>query len=96
MKKFFLFGLSLLVLSASATITWKTLNKQFKMRGLLEGNVIALAQNEGGGYSCTVTYNCQSMGTVTGEISCTGSTCKRGTNLIGTPYVECDGHRTTC
>lgn len=74
MKKFFLFTLGVLVFSASSAITWKALSEQPKFSALIKGNVIALAQNEDDGYSCT----------------------KRGENLFGTPYVECDGRRTTC
>lgn len=53
MKKFFLFTFGVLVFSASTAITWKALNEQPKFSALIKGNVIALAQNEDDGYSCT-------------------------------------------
>ncbi|MEF2792923.1 hypothetical protein [Alistipes dispar] len=104
MKRFFLSAIGILVLSASAITTNKALNEQSKINILLRGSIIALTQNEdlsgnesGGGYPiCTVTYNCSSLGTVTGSISCTGHKCDRGTNFLGTPYVECDGVKTFC
>lgn len=57
-------------------------------------NVEALAQNESGNYSCTVTVDCGLP--LTGSISCTGSVCKRGFDWTKGSYVECDGRRTYC
>ncbi|QTD38777.1 hypothetical protein JL193_05790 [Polaribacter batillariae] len=48
--------------------------------------------NAEGGYSCTVTSTCfMGFGTVSGSVSCSGSTCSRGSE-----WVKCDGKKTEC
>lgn len=53
--------------------------------------------------TCTVTYTCTDLlGTPNGSVSCTGTSCKRGTETEGVifketrKYVECDGKKTYC
>lgn len=60
--------------------------------------VEALANNEsGGGYRCSVSSNCYGVGGVSGSVSCTGSTCSRGSGgAFSKPWVECDGRKTSC
>ncbi len=65
--------------------------------------VEALAQSENGEgsgvTSCTVTHKCWDWtGFIeTGEVSCTGSHCERGSDFwSGKGWVKCDGNKTSC
>ena len=50
-------------------------NKKTRLTDLTLFNIEALAQNEGGNYSCTVTVDCGFP--LSGSISCTGNVCER-------------------
>jgi hypothetical protein len=96
MKKKIFGGIAIIVIIAFATfhINLNTQNENFSLLSL--ANIEALAEESGsesgGGYSCTVTYNCTN-----GSISCTGTRCSRGTTeKYGIPYVKCDGQITYC
>ena len=69
-------------------------NKKTRLTDLTLFNIEALAQNEGGNYSCTVTVDCGFP--LSGSISCTGNVCERGLDWSNGAYVECDGNRTYC
>ena len=69
-------------------------NKKTRLTDLTLFNIEALAQNEGGNYSCTVTVDCGFP--LSGSISCTGNVCERGLDWSSGAYVECDGNRTYC
>ena len=66
-------------------------NKKIRLTDFTLFNIEALAQNEGGNYSCTVTVDCGFP--LSGSISCTG---ERGLDWSSGAYVECDGNRTYC
>jgi len=60
-------------------------------------NLEALATETGSNYSCSVSSNCYSFGSVSGSVSCTGDTCSRSSGgAFSKPWVECDGKRITC
>lgn len=67
--------------------------KDVKWVDFVLADVEALAQNENGNYSCTVSVDCGWP--LLGSISCTGINCSRGIGWSGA-YVECNGNRTYC
>ncbi len=84
--------LSVLFLILTASVTGEPRHLKDDRERLKEAPI---DNNHGGGdceYSCSVTTYCYNiLGKKVGEVSCTGSKCKRGSD-----WVKCDGNKTCC
>ena len=106
MKKKILIGFAALAIAAVATLEISFNTQKSDLSAVSWANVEALAQQialahnlpEGGGYSCSISFQCGGFGNSGLTVSCTGDIeCKKVTNTWGSIIgVECDGHKTLC